>query len=81
VLGISYALWGAVFGWILMPRFRGPRTVRGTRIAAYFAALALALSVNQLFHFQRQVFLFLLGMAAQFGFAFIARYIGRLRVR
>ncbi len=81
MLGISYALWGAVFGWMLMPRFRGPKKTRGTRLAAYFAALALALSVNQLFHFQRQVFLFLLGMAAQFGFAFIARYIGRLRTR
>ena len=81
MVGISYALWGAVFGWILMPGFRGPRSGRGARIAAYFAALALALSVNQLFHFQRQVLLFLLGMAAQSGVTFIAKFVRRLKVR
>lgn len=80
-MGISYALWGAVFGWLLMPGLRGPRALRGTRMAAYFAALTLAISFNHFFHFHRQVYLFLLGMAAQFGFAFVVRLLGRQRLR
>lgn len=80
-MGISYALWGAVFGWILMPGLRGPRSLRGTRMTAYFTALALAVSFNHFFHFQRQAYLFLLGMLAQFGLSFMIRLIGRLRVR
>lgn len=80
-MGISYALWGAVFGWLVMPGLRGPRSQRGTRMAAYFAALALALSFNHFFHFQRQAHLFLLGMLAQFGLVFVARLFGRVRIR
>ena len=80
-MGISYALWGAVFGWVLMPGLRGPRPLRGARTAAYFAALALALSFNHFLHFQRQAHLFLLGMLAQFGLTFVVRLVGRRRIR
>jgi hypothetical protein len=81
VLGISYALWGAVFGWMLMPRMRGAKTVVASRVSAYFLALMLALFVNHFFHFQRQVFLFLLGMAAQSGILCVIRFAGKLRTR
>lgn len=81
MLGISYALWGAVFGWMLMPRVRGPKSVVTRRLTAYFVALAVALFVNQFFHFHRQVFLFLMGMAAQSGILCILRVAGKLRTR
>ena len=64
-----------------MPGLRGPRSRRITCMAAYFSALALAMSFNHFFHFQRQIYLFLLGMLAQFSLTVVVRLLGRVRIR
>lgn len=75
-MGISYAVWGAFFGWMLMPRLRALSLQTLTTVVAYVVALAIAAIVAYGLDMQRQSWLFVVGMAAQcslFVIAYVAK--------
>ena len=62
----TFAIWGALMGWLLMPRIRR-RSLRALRpILAYIIAMVIAVVVMYYFDYRRQSWHFFLGMAVQF---------------
>ncbi len=58
--------WGALLGWLLMPRIRKNRGIRAFRpVWAYTIAILIASVVMYFFDYQREAWLFVLGMVAQ----------------
>lgn len=58
--------WGALLGWLLMPRIRKIRRIRAFRpIWAYASAIIIASAVMYFFEYHRAAWLFVLGMVAQ----------------
>lgn len=62
----TYAFWGALLGWLLMPRIRKSRGLRAFRpVISYVSAIVIALGVMYYFEYHHQAWIFILGMVAQ----------------
>lgn len=58
--------WGALLGWLLMPRIRKNRSLSALRpIWAYTCAILIASAVMYFFEYHREAWLFVLGMVVQ----------------
>lgn len=74
-----YAFWGALLGWLLMPRLRKSRSSRALRpVAAYVSAIAVAVAVMYIFDYHRQAWVFVLGMVVQLAVFAAAAWIGNM---
>lgn len=64
----TYAVWGALLGWALMPRLKDNNGAPSFKpIIAYFLALVIVVAGAVIFEFRQQVWAFIVGMALQFG--------------
>lgn len=63
----TLAIWGALLGWILMPRIRRRLGLRALRpIMSYVIAMVVAVAVMYYFDYHRHSWQFFLGMVVQF---------------
>ncbi|SDF81568.1 hypothetical protein [Sporolituus thermophilus] len=72
-MNISYAVWGAFFGWLLMPRWRKHSLRALTPLLAYATALAAGAAAAYFLHMQQQAWLFIIGMISQLVAFLLAR--------
>jgi hypothetical protein len=78
----TLAIWGALLGWILMPRIRRRRSLRALRpIMSYVIAMVVAVAVMYYFDYHRQSWQFFLGMVVQFAVFAAAAWLRLLFVR
>ncbi len=78
----TLAIWGALLGWILMPRIRRRRNLRTLLpIMAYVIAMALAVAVMYYFDYHRQSWQFFLGMVVQFAVFAAAAWLRLIFIR
>lgn len=64
-MGLKYAIYGAFFGWFLMPRWRSRSLRLPATVTAYAIALIVALTFTYFFEYVYQSWAFVMGMAAQ----------------
>ena len=64
-MSLKYAIYGAFFGWFLMPRWRGRSLKIPATVIAYAVALLGALAISYFFEFVYQSWIFVMGMTAQ----------------
>ena len=62
---LKYALFGLCFGWLLMPRWRGRKLKMPTAVTAYTTAVITALLITYYLDYEKQAWLFTMGMAIQ----------------
>lgn len=78
----SYAVWGALFGWLVMPRIGKARKIRAMLpVLAYFFAVVVVSAIIFYFDFHRQTKLFIVGMAVQMTIFIAAAWLRRLMAK
>lgn len=78
----TIAIWGALLGWLLMPRIGRRRSLRTLRsLLAYVVAMSIAVAVMYYFDYHRQAWLFIIGMAGQFAVFAAVSWLQRVVVR
>ena len=64
-MGLKYAIYGAFFGWVLMPRWRSRSLKIPANVIAYAIALTGALAFIYVFEYADQSWVFVVGMTTQ----------------
>lgn len=62
---LKYALYGICFGWLLMPRWRTRGLKVPSSVIAYATSLIGALLISFYFHYNKQAWIFVIGMSTQ----------------
>lgn len=78
----TLAIWGALLGWLLMPRIRRRRGLRALRpIMSYVIAMIVAVAVMYYFDYHRQSWQFFLGMVVQLAVFAAAAWLRTIFIR
>ena len=75
---VKYAIYGAFFGWMLMPRWQGQEVKIPVAVFAYMVALGAVLVMVTYLHYERQTWLFAVGMAIHVALYAATKLLGRL---
>lgn len=62
---LKYALYGLCFGWLLLPRWRTRGLKVPLPVIAYATSLIAALIITYCFQYNKQAWIFVLGMSTQ----------------
>lgn len=77
----TLAIWGALLGWILMPRVRRRRLRALRPMLSYVVAMIIASAVMYYFNYHIRAWQFYLGMVAQFALFSAVAWLWIIRAR